>query len=444
MNFTVNLPATNVGWRSAAHPHCQREKVDALRLSTLRLRLRLRRWCCAVFLMMFAATACANAAAGQDVYLEAMRLIASGQKQEASEALARVIRDEPEHAGAWLDLAMLRCEMGYADEAEQLFAELAARFQLPPGILEVIAQRHARGCTSEKPGDRVSVMLGRGFDNNVNQGASTPYFAIGAGSSRIELQLLPEYLPKRDQFTALSAEYARSLNGRGTTGFVQLQARGNDVLTRYNTTLVSVGAEHPLHTGDWRIRAAGMLSALSLGSALYQKQAHLQALVSPPLPLPENLRFDLSAGVASVTYPTLSNFDATMLEMRGLLNYKTQEMQMQATAGYSSDHASATRPGGDRVGWSAGIQGSARITGSTFGELGLSRQTWRGESAYSPGLIDQVRNQTTYLFHAGLIIPVAAHQAIRIDFRQVMNRENISIFQYNNRQLLLSWLWRNF
>lgn len=402
--------------------------------------------CCAALLMAVAASACAqDDSSSQDVYLETMRLIANGQKQEASDALARIIRDEPAHAGAWLDLAILQCEMGHAEEAERLFAGIVARFQPPPAILEVIAQRRALGCAGVQPVGRVSLVLGRGFDDNVNQGASTPYFAIGAGSTRIELQLLPEYLPKRDQFTILSAEYARNLNARGTTGFVQFQARSNDVLSRYDAALVSVGAEHPWHAGDWRIRGAGMLSALSLGGVLYQKQSHLQVLISPPLPLPENLRFDLSAGVTGIAYPTLSNFDANLWEMRGLLNYGTQQTQVQATAGYSSDRASsAARPGGDRRGWSAGIRGSTRVISNVFGELGWSHQIWRSESAYSPGLINQTRNQAIDVLHGGLIIPVAARQAVRIDLRQVQNRENISIFQYDNRQLLVSWLWRDF
>jgi len=437
-------PQGNVGWISAAHPPCQRKKVDALRLSTLQLRLRLRHLCCAILLMAFATAACANDdASPPDAYLEAMRLIADGRKQEAGEVLARIIRDEPEHAGAWLDLAILQCEMGHAAEAERLFAKIVARFDPPPAILEIIAQRHALGCAVTQPAGRASLMVGRGFDNNVNQGASAPYFALGSGASRIELQLLPEYLPMRDQFTVLSAEYAHSLDVRGMTGFVQLQARGNDVLTRYDTALLAAGAEHPWRAGGWRMRGAATMSALSLGGALYQKQGRLQALAAPPLPLPENLSFDLSAVLTHTAYPALANFDARSWEMGALLNYAAQRGQVQAMAGYASDRAMDARPGGDRNGWSASFQYSARLPGNLFGELAWSRQTWRGETAYSPGLIDQARHQTTDLLRAGLVIPMAAQQAIRIDLRQVSNNENISIFQYRNRQLLVSWLWRS-
>lgn len=399
----------------------------------------------AVFLMTAATAVCAQeGSSGNDVYLEAMHLIAIGQKQEASDTLARIIRDEPEHAGAWLDMALLQCAMGRAEEAERLFAEIEARFLPPPVILEIIARQRARGCAGEQPASQFSFRLGRGFDDNVNQGASTPYFAIGTGSTRIELQLLPEYLPRRDQFTIFSLDAARKLNNHGTMGFVQFQARFNDELDRYDTALVSVSAEHPWLTGSWRMRSTGTLAALSLGGDLYQKQGRLQVLASPPLPLPDGLRLDLSAGVVSIAYPTQSSFDANTWEMRGLLDYGTQRVQVQATLGCSFDHASAARPGGDRWGWSAGIQGSTRITNTVFGELGWNRQTWRGESVYSPGLIDQVRNQTTDILRAGLIFPVTAQQTVHIDLRQVWNRENVTVFEYDNQQLLVSWQWRNF
>lgn len=385
-----------------------------------------------------------NGRVQQDFYLDAIQSIIDGRKQDASDALMRMIQQEPDHAGAWLDLAIIQCELGHAEEAERLFAAIESRFHPPPGIMDVIARQRAQGCAGWRPTSRMSFMLGRGFDNNVNQGASTPNFTLGTGNSRVELQLLPEYLPQSDQYTALSTEYARDLTANGTMGFVQFQARRNDALTRYNTVSIAVGAEHPWRIGGWSVRGAGVLAALSLGGQLYQKQSQLQARISPPLPLPESLRFSLLTGVTHVAYPTLPNFDANTWETRGLLNYRTQQTRAQASVGYASDRASAARPGGDRQGWIASIQGRTRVADNVFGELGWSRQTWHSESVYSPGLINQVRNQTTNILRGGLIIAIAARQAVHIELREVKNKENIPIFQYYSRQLQVSWQWQNF
>ncbi len=416
---------------------------------TFRSLLRRQLWlslCCAVLTLSLAVTARAqDDTAGAAVYQETVRLIANGQQMEASDALRRIVRDYPEHAGAWLDLAILRCKMGYAEEAERLFAELAVRFELPPAIQEVIARQHVQGCSAPPPpAGRLSMTLGRGYDSNVNLGAITPFLTIGSGSSLIELQLLPEYLPKRDNFTVFSADYARDLNADGTTGVAQLQVRKNDVQSQYDAALVAVGVEQRWHAGDWRLRGAANLAVLSLGGALYQQLGHLNLLVSPPLHLPEGMRLDLSGGVTRIAYPTQPDYDATVREMRGLLNYKTEQVQVQMTAAYYFDRALSVRPGGDRHGWSTGIQGNSRVVGDVFGELGWNRLTWRSESAYSPGLIDQARYQITDVFRAALIIPVAAHQAVSIELRQVRDRENISIFQYDDRQVLVNWLWRDF
>ena len=79
-----------------------------------------------------------------------------------------------------------------------------------------------------------------------------------------------------------------------------------------------------------------------------------------------------------------------------------------------------------------------------FGELGWIRQAWAAESIYSPGLIDQVRHQTTDILRGGLIIAVAPRHALHIELRQVINAENISVFQYDSRQVQVSWQWLNF
>lgn len=149
----------------------------------------------------------------------------------------------------------------------------------------------------------------------VNQGASIPNFTIGTGVSRIELQLSPAFLPRSDQYTVLSGEYARDLTSAGTMGFVQFHARRNDTVNQFSTESLAAGVEHPWYAGDWRIRGTGTLSALRLGGEFYQQQSRFQTQISPPLALlrlPENFQFSLLAGVTHIVYPTLVHFDSSM------------------------------------------------------------------------------------------------------------------------------------
>lgn len=377
----------------------------------------------------------------QDLYLEALGSIADGRQQDASDALKRMVEKSPQHAGAWLDLAIIQCELGRSAEAERLFHEIETRFSPPPGIVAVISSYRARGCFEWQPHSQTSVAIGRGMDSNVNQGANNPNFSIGAGDSRIDLQLLPEFLPQADHYAIVSAEYARDLDANGSLGFVQAQARQNDVLKNYDTTALAGGLEHPWRIAGWGVRGTAMASLLTLGGKLYQKQGQLRAQLSPPLTLPEEFKLSVVTGVAHVGYPTLAHFDANLWELRGLLVYTTAQARAQANLGYLVDRAAEGRPGGDRRGWFMGLQDRFRIVGGVFADLGWTRQTWLGQSAYSPGLIDQIRYQQTQVLHASLVVPVATHEALQLEWRSVRNDENISLFQYNSRLLQLSWQW---
>ncbi len=108
-----------------------------------------------------------------------MKSISEGREKDADDALSRMIEQEPQHAGAWLDLAIIQCELGHAAEAERLFKIIETRFAPPPGIEAVIAAHRLNGCKGWQAHNKVSVLLGRGFDTNVNQGASKPVFQFG-------------------------------------------------------------------------------------------------------------------------------------------------------------------------------------------------------------------------------------------------------------------------
>ena len=60
----------------------------------------------------------------QQLYQDALQSLAEGRKNDASKALVRLIEQEPKHAGAWLDLALIQCSLGHAEEAERLFANI--------------------------------------------------------------------------------------------------------------------------------------------------------------------------------------------------------------------------------------------------------------------------------------------------------------------------------
>jgi hypothetical protein len=128
--------------------------------------------------------------------------------------------------------------------------------------------------------------------------------------------------------------------------------------------------------------------------------------------------------------------------MRGLLNYRRDNLNASATVGYLDDRAGALRPGGLRDGWHANVMLRKASSERLSEELAYAVQSWHGELPYSPGLIDTARRQLTQSLRATLIFRLDEHNTLQLEGRAVRNRENISIFQYNNRQLQLSWQWQ--
>ena len=176
------------------------------------------------------------------LYRQALQAVAENRLEDAAALLEHFIIDEPRHAGAFLELALAHCGLGNKEQALKLFATIEERLNPQPGIMEVIQQGRATGCERkvERPATWL-VSLGRGRDNNVNQGTSNPYFTIGTGSNQGSGELDPEFLPQADSFSVLNASYVRPLTSKGTLGIVQAYARRHDHLSEQDSTSLLTG-----------------------------------------------------------------------------------------------------------------------------------------------------------------------------------------------------------
>ena len=390
----------------------------------------------------------ASTPSSDELYLAALRAVSENRISDAKAILSQLIEIEPQHAGAWMDLAIIQCELGNAKEAEELFKNIIEKFNpAPVAFVAEIAKYRKHGCRinrNRQVNSHFSVLLDRGFDSNVNQGASNPNFSIGSGATQINLPLLPEYLPKKDHFTALAADYMRELVPGSTIGIVQLRTRAFDDLSKFNTLAIGAGLEHPWRVGNWNVNSMAMLSRLSLNQHLYQKQQLLQTRITLPLPLPDTMQLSSIGSVTRTQYPTLSGYDATTWEWRNLLTYQKNVYRIQAALAYLSDVANSGRIGGDRAGIQTTIQIKKKLNSSINAELGWTYQHWQSELPYSPGLINQARNQHTQTFRGALNFTFDENHHVQIELRQVRNRENISLFEFNSRALQVSWLWQKF
>jgi len=411
---------------------------------------RLLPWLLAVLLGSAAAQESVLAAASvsdstpdqqEELYQAALRELDAGNAVTATDMLKRLIKSQPRHAGAWLELAITQCDLGNAEEAERLFREIEVRFDPPQGIREVIATHRASGCRLAN--DRMPswlVSLGRGHDSNVNQGASSPTFSLGGVAG----ELAPEFLPHPDSYSLLTASYIQPVNALGTQAIVQLYSRHHDHEHAQDSDSVLLGLEHAWNLGRWRTRLTGAFGSATLDGKLYQRQEQVQLRAAPPITLPDNLDLALISNVSHVTYPTRDAYNANTFELGTTLTYRDKRSQLQLTLSKLHDDGTDSRPGGNRSGWFGNLQWYTLLRSGLFAEAGLAHQRWQGSQDYSPGLIDVVRHQMTTNARAAVQWYFMPNVSLQLEGRVVRNRENISLFEYNSRALQLSLRWDNF
>jgi hypothetical protein len=411
----------------------------------------------AALLLVGASLACANAAAQtsapppkeddasaaqQDIYLNALQSIAEGRRNDASRELRLLIDREPAHVGAWLDLALTQCALGHSDEAERLFANIETRFPLSDELRRVIAEAREQGCNYWHPSSAWSMNVARGADQNVNQGALSATYVTQGRDGPLVNELSADFRPQHDQYTTISGDYSRDVSANGAIGFAQFAVRRNDRLHKYDNGALFTGLEMPWRVGPWGLRASATGGLVTLGGSLYQRQVQLQGRVQPPLPLPSGMQFNLLLGATYNGFLTLTNFNSNVWEARGQLSWRRADTSSALSFGRLTDRALAQRPGGDRHGWFANAVVRHRFGERLSVEGAATRQTWNSALPYAPGLIDDVRAQSALMLRTSLTWHLTKSESVQLEARSVRNRENISIFQYNNRQLQLSWQWQ--
>lgn len=383
------------------------------------------------------------------LYQQAVQWLSEGRLTEARDALLKLLALQPDHAGAWLDLALLHCQMGQGNEADALFTMVTKQFAPPPALGELIESLRQQGCHRKTAAHHFRMQYGLGTDSNVNQGASNPSFTLDSGTNATPLMLASEYTPKPDQFKTGTLEWSWTQNADGAQAYAQLQARQHNHYPQYDLTALVLGLERPWQVGAWNWRGSASLSMTTPGGALYQRQAQLklQALAPAAVLGPVTWQFPVgwvvggSGTWAGSAYPTLNGFDAQFWEIRAVVAYEAQGRSVHASLGYALDNGQVQRPGNDRSGAVLGLMARIPLENQVLAEMGVGVQSWKSQNVYAPGLIDTRRDQLSTLLRLGVTVPTALNQALRLELRHVRNDENVTLFTYHGTQLQLSWEW---
>ncbi len=180
----------------------------------------------------------------------------------ATVALERLVLQQPQNAGAWLDLAIASARLGDVAGALQALDHLGSHFDPPPLIRQIMDDLRRRLARPPAPAFRLRASLFAGRDSNANSGFSAGTLTLTPGGAPVELPLDPAYRARADNL------FMATLDVAGTRELAQGQwewraalaerryahesafdtregALGAGYLRRYNTGTLHL-------TGEWR------------------------------------------------------------------------------------------------------------------------------------------------------------------------------------------------
>jgi tetratricopeptide (TPR) repeat protein len=373
-------------------------------------------------------------------YLNALQAEQEGRNLDAAEDLKSLMAELPQHAGAWLDYAILECQLGHKAESIALLNELEERFHPPAEIQEVIQRARDMDCLPWRPQGQILTQVGRGSNSNVNDGPNSPDYVLGSGIALQKLQLLPQYQQQRDNYDFASVSVASTLTPNGISGAFQVQTIHNDSVTSFNNNSIIAGIDVPWRYDQWKMDSLATITAIQLNGSIYQENYQLRQRMSQAWQ--DDIQLSIVGDFTHNRFETLPNYDSNTVAARTELVWKDHDRRVRFDAAYLFDQATSSKPGGDRQGWLLGLSTHALLMGEIQGELSGTLQTWNSANTYSPGLIDQVRQQKIQLLKADLIYPLSKDHSLRLELRSVKNDENISLFSYDSRVMQLSWEWK--
>lgn len=379
-------------------------------------------------------------------YDQALEALAVGDVAGAQRLLESVVAQDPLHAGALLDLALLACSLGQTQSALRLFDELQRRYTPPPGVLALIAAQRASGCQAASP-KRWQGWLrwGGGWDSNVNQGPNDDWLTLGQGATALRLQLAPAQTPQSSGFADWGGEISAALPWAGWRAVAAAQGRTMPGLHDFDTTTLVLGLQHrqaqAAQSGagaDWQVGLWHGASALGglWGTAFEQVQVGWLSAATA-----SGWRATLGSNWLWLRYRDVPEYNAVQADAWVGLRWQTRTVWLGADVGRRLDTAVGARPGGNRDGTTWALQAGWQPAPQWQLQTGLEGGQWRSAQAYAPGLIDTPREPSWRAWRVGWTWQFAPAHSAYAQWREMAQDDPVSLFAFRSAALGLGWQW---
>lgn len=379
-------------------------------------------------------------------YQRALRHLDQGQPQAARLLLEEIVAEQPEFAGAWLDLALATQQSGDTPAALEHLAYIRQQFPMARALARQIEHWRqtwlAPRPSADAPGAwQGEISLDFGYNDNVNGGLSQDQITLSIpGGGHAIMPIAPGYRPRGDTYAQLGIQTWRRWQLDSGTLHPLLRLRWRHMRTERDYGQLDLQGGLIYQTAPdtqgraWQ--ASLLLQHDRLGGA---PLIQAQRLILQRLHSHARCRLAWGGELERRHYPGLP-LDGLLAWLDIGLACKVGEAT-QLAAGLRGGHERALnrqRPGGDNRQIELTLQGSRQLSNGSTLDMRWQHTRSQDQEGYSALLAENAprrlwRNQ----LNVGLRHPLNINWEGRLVLELQRQRSNLEIFSQNARQLSL-------
>ena len=316
-----------------------------------------------------------------------------GQAGLAQSALERVVLMRPNHAGAWMDLAIASYQLGEVERAQQIIEHIEQNFNPAVSLRLQLSQiKRKLGYQPLVQGWRGAVSLSYGYDSNVNSGLSDSsfYLSLVVGVP-VMVEVADSQLPISDQAVQARSNAHRFFqheNGAETLVaaglmFKQYPSQGD---YDYADGALSINYRRPVSDDkNWLIDIGGNARYIYFGGKPLGHFLTTSTGLSKKIGQCElGGRLDLEQR----TYQASNYFDSTLPWLGLAYGCQTDKMLYGIGLRVGKDLVSGPRPGGDTT----KVEGNVFVRGVINGGFSYSALVYAAEYRDDKGYSTIINN----------------------------------------------------
>lgn len=346
--------------------------------------------------------------------------------------LETLVHRQPRHAGAWLDLALLYCDLGEAARSQEILARIEAEFEPSPVIRDLIKLQRGRACKAATTGPHWSFGFQVGHDSNVNRGAGSNRVVLESGAGPVVAQLADDALAKPDSFGEGWAEAYWRRDSRSLR--ISALSHQHEKFTAYDVQALSLTGEQM-----WAGSQADGTFRLQLASTWLGGSTFLDVLTASAGVVGRGSLYGIhpAADLALTRnrFPVTPAFDSYVWSFRPGLAKNAPTYSWRANMIATADMADGLRPGRDRYGIGAEVLGTWRLAdGVQISGSGQALQI-RNTEAYFPPLLNTFRRQLLWLGRIEVDVDVGHDIHWLTAWTGQRSEDNLPFFAYSTNVL---------